>query len=167
VYARHARTARSFFLEHRTRSPAAGFKLRPPRRSSSASPRRRHRLHPRLVCMVRTPPLPLISCAPSHSTSCCSPAPRRLPRRPWCPRRHPSRRLGLVVEFALLPATCRSVPRSKPRPRARDRATPASLRRSAAGHRRGQPSPRRLSLARDRGRPMGTDGPDQKGGIPL
>jgi hypothetical protein len=97
------RPPHSFFPEHRTRSTAAVFKLRPPHRSPSASPRGRHRLRPRLVCVVRTPPAPLISCAPSRSTGTGMPG-LAAPPLPW--RRSP-------VARAASPSPCLSSPRSQ------------------------------------------------------
>jgi hypothetical protein len=92
--------------------------------------------------VVRTPPLPLISCAPSRSTGARTPTMSdAAPSDVRCCG-HPNHLPNPLDEFALLPATCRSVPHSKPRPRAHFQASSgespsapphaASLRRVAA-----------------------------------
>jgi hypothetical protein len=68
------------------------------------------------------------------------------------PRRHP---FGLD-RFASSLASRRTKPHLKPCTTAQDR-----------GHRRHRPSPRRPSPTCDRGRPMGTDDLDQRGGVAL
>jgi hypothetical protein len=94
---------RSFFLEHRIRSTAAVFKLRPPHRSPYVSPS----LRPRLVCVVRTPPPPLISCTPSRSTGTDMPGLATPPPSVASFTRSQSHPLEPVVEFAFFPALCR------------------------------------------------------------
>jgi hypothetical protein len=136
-------------------APAATDPAPPPHRAISTSP----------------PPYKGAAAPPLHPAPLPFSPPSPQQHRRWRTARPPERRLDLLhrcssfpsepmVSLPIFPSSSRSLFRAIWSTGTLSWPSSAS---SAAALPPGRPSPRRPSLACDRGRPMGMDGPDQKG----